>query len=203
MQSNYQSERSIMMSALKCQLELVTCFFLRHTQEKQDVKKSLSIHTLLQMNTTLITILLLLNLSFLIILTIGYYIVNWTLFTTTIRQIYINRTSGQETTVLSELPQNMPHSHEYVSNPAQPTSVDLGDLPMQSLHHHAAPDLGSDTQSERTVRPKASREAWNMEYEEYFDLFTQPKRYVKLLYILFSCSWRRIQKGRTTKENWK
>ena len=174
------------MSIQRCQLELVTCIL--DTLKKRNVKKSLSIHTLSQMNTTLITVLLLLNLFFLIILTIGYYIVNWTLITASIQQIYINRTSGQEATVLSELPQHIPHSHEYVSNPVQPTSIDLGDLPMQTLRHHAAPDLGSDTQSERTVRPKPSREAWNMEYEEYFDLFTQPKRYVKLLYILFSCS---------------
>jgi len=175
-------------------------FFLLN-EKKRDVRASINSHALSQMNDTITIILLILNLFFLIILTIGYYIVNWSSFTASIRQIYIDRTSEQETAVLSELPQNMPHSHEYISNPAQPTSIDLGDIPMQLFRHNTTPDLesvsnmrkaGSDTQSERTVRPKQSREAWNKEYEEYFDLFTQPKRYVKPFYLLFSCSWRRI-----------
>jgi len=161
-------------------------------------KKHLLIHTLrLPMDNTFIIILLALNLCFLILLTIGYYIVNWTSITTFVQESRINHEPGQDTMVLSELPQNTPHSPEHPSNPAQPTSVDLGNIPMQHIHPHAIRDLeaasyvqrdGSDTQSERTIRPKQSREAWNAEYQEYFDLFTQPKRYVSHLYLHFHSS---------------
>jgi hypothetical protein len=137
------------------------------------------------MTNTFIIILLLLNLCFLIILTIGYYIVNWTSIATLIQGISVGHNPEQNTTVLSGLPQNMPHSDEYLSSPARPSSIDLADIPMQIIHRHATLDLesavngqkgGSDNQSERTICPKHGTEVLNPDYEEYFDLFTRPTR---------------------------
>ena len=138
------------------------------------------------MDGTFIIVLLSITLCFLVILTIGYYIVNWNSITTWICSRN-DPGQGQDTVILTGLPQNLSRSNGYSLDPAHPTSMDLGDIPMQLIHPHIDRDLEMatsmhrnepDTQSERTVRPKGSREAWNAEFREYLDLFTLPKRYV-------------------------
>jgi len=154
----------------------------------------MTVHTLRshKMNNIFMIILLSLHLCMLTILTIGYYVVNWASITTFIQKLRVNHNRGEDTAIMPAPDTYRPYG--YPSNSARPTSIDLGDIPMQLIHHRTTPDLesapdrqrdGSDTQSERTIRPKPSRERWNAEYEEYFDLFTRLERYVNHFYPQF------------------
>ena len=163
------------------------------------------------MDSTFIIILLSFTLCFLVILTPGYYIVNWNSITTFIQGICSRNDPGQDTVILTGLPQNLSCSNGYSLDPAHPTSMDLGDIPMQLIHPYIDQDLEmatsmrrneSDTQSERTVRPKGSREAWNAEFREYLDLFTLPKRYVSHghTYSIFRLTWRNNNNNNNKRE---